>query len=109
VLVLIDWRSLPFLALLGALSCILTIGAWLWADGILKDSKVFGREEKVARGLRRLAHLIQWKTAIGVLTITLLMLYVAFLANAKLGLWPLSDWFFDGLSWLYGKYAAALR
>jgi hypothetical protein len=41
--------------------------------------------------------------------VALPIVYVAFLANAKLGLWPLSDWLFDGLSWLYGTYAAALR
>jgi hypothetical protein len=109
VLFLIDWGSIPFIPLLGASSSVLTLGAWLWADSIVKDSEVSGREDKVSRGLAGLAHLIQRKTAIGVLTIALLMLYVAFHANARLGLWPLSGWLFNGLSWLYGENAAALR
>jgi hypothetical protein len=109
VFFLIDWGAIPFLPLLGASSSVLTMAAWLWADSIVKDSKVSGREAKVVWGLAWLPHLIQLKTAIGVLTIALLMLYVAFHANARLGLWPLSDWLFNGLSWLYGKYAAALR
>lgn len=109
VLFLIDWRSIPFLPVLGALSSVLNIGAWLWADSIVNDSMVPGREDRVARGLAWLPHLNQLKAAIGFLTIALLMLYFALLENAKLGLWPLSDWLFTGLSWLYGKYAAALH
>lgn len=114
VIFLVDWRSIPFLPLAGFVSSILTIVTWLWADSVVKDAIVADREKEVKIGLSRLAHLIQWKTAFGYLTMVLIMVYIAFYLNAaylnegRRGL-PIADAALSWFSWLYGeKHARAL-
>ncbi len=105
----VDWQSIPFLPILAGLSSTLGIVTWYWADSIARDSELPARQARVGRHLQWIAHLIQWKFALSLLFLALTMTYIALYANVRWGIFPVSDWAFGWLSFLYGEYAAVLR
>jgi hypothetical protein len=109
LLMLIDWRALSFFQGLSALSSVMTLWVAFWAHGLSVDYReVPGRKEEVEKRLPWLGHLIKWKTGVGMVSIALLMLYIALYANIAEHWAPVSDWAFGWLELLYGENAKAL-
>lgn len=109
LIALIDWKAISIFQWVLLLSSTLTISVVVWTHNLVVDeSEVPGRKNKVEKQLRRLGYLLNWKTGIGMLSIALLMAYVAFYANATHHWLPISKWVFEWLTWLYGDNAKAL-
>jgi hypothetical protein len=95
--------ALPFITFT---TFLITIFIWFWADNLLADDDVPGRN--VSTGLLRIGFFIKVKRALGLSSIGLLMLYIFLAANAAHSWIPVSPFGCAWLEFLYGKYAAAL-
>ena len=109
LLMLIDWRVLSLFQWLSVLSSVMTLAVALWAQGLSLDYReVPSRKEMVEKRLPWLGHLVKWKKGVGMVSIALLMLYIALYANMAEHWLPVSNWAFGWLELLYGRNAEAL-
>ncbi len=109
MLLLIEWRAISAFQWVVLLSSGLTLGVVFWTHSLVVDYKeVPGRKESVEKRLPWLGSLVKWKTAIGMASIALLMLYILLYANRAEHWAPVSDWAFGWLQSLYGENARAL-
>ena len=103
--IVVDWSNIAILPFIGAVTAILTIAFIVWVDSIEKDEEL-GRD--VSTSLLWFAHVANLKKGLGLATILLTMLYIALFVNALNGWLPVSDFAYDKLEWIYGKYAVSL-
>lgn len=103
-----DIGAVPWVQLAAFGSATLTLGLWFLASDIKQDRLVEGREGRVARKLDLFARLARVKVGLSLISLVLLMVYLALMVNKAWSLIPPSEFARNMLEWTYGTYSKAL-
>lgn len=103
-----DIGAVPWVQLAALGSALLTLALWFLASDIKQDQLVEGRAERVTRKLDWFARLARLKVGLSLLSLTLLLLYLALMVNKAWQFLPPSEYARQMLELTYGTYAKAL-